>query len=227
MIRPASNCCGVFTLLFGVEVICLLNLISAIFVVSLVSSTEILTISGIKIPPATQVLYGAWCLIGIPLIISAGVGAVYRVESQLRAYFYYLGAQMFLMMFYFILMLFSGDVCSTVVSLDLQRMGSSLVCGFTDAFAIFWMLIDLGVFLYLIYIVWSAAEHISMSFFPDLVAYKQRLHTQVGQPISQAASMKAPAHLQGDINRSRQQADVLSAHMSVDAQRLDAQVARS
>mmetsp|Transcript_9150 Transcript_9150/g.22439 ORF Transcript_9150/g.22439 Transcript_9150/m.22439 type:complete len:229 (+) Transcript_9150:158-844(+) len=222
--KPANNCCGFFTLLFGVEVICLINLIQAIATVALVSSTEVISIGGVKIPPLTQVLYGAWCLIGIPIVINAGLGAVYRVEGQLRFYFYYLSLQLVLTTAYFIAMLFEGDVCSTVVSVDLQRMGSSMVCGFTDAFAIFWMLINIGFFVYLIYIIWSAAEHVSMSFFPDLVAYKQRLHGQVGQPIAQPVTVKPPAHLMPDIMRSRQQADGLANQAAADFNRISQHV---
>ncbi|CAD7972254.1 unnamed protein product [Amoebophrya sp. A120] len=218
--KPANNCCGFFTLLFGVEIICLLHLVAAITVVCLISSTEVISIGGVKIPPITQVLYGAWCLIALPIIIAAGIGAVYRVESQLRLYLYYLIAQTAFTAFYFVMMLFTGDVCSAAVSVDLQRMGSSMVCGFTDAFAVFWMLINLGIFLYIIFIIWSAAEHVSMSFFPDLVAYKQRLHSQVGQPIAQPITVKPPAHLQADVQRSRDQAALLAQAVSTDAARV-------
>eukprot|EP00391_Amoebophrya_sp_Ameob2_P009136 CAMPEP_0178985220 /NCGR_PEP_ID=MMETSP0795-20121207/2033_1 /TAXON_ID=88552 /ORGANISM="Amoebophrya sp., Strain Ameob2" /LENGTH=223 /DNA_ID=CAMNT_0020676157 /DNA_START=150 /DNA_END=822 /DNA_ORIENTATION=+ len=217
--KPANNCCGFFTLLFGVEVICLINLIQAIATVALVSSTEVISIGGVKIPPLTQVLYGAWCLIGIPIVINAGLGAVYRVEGQLRFYFYYLSLQLVLTTAYFIAMLFEGDVCSTVVSVDLQRMGwlHGCVRDLLDAD-------QLGFFVYLIYIIWSAAEHVSMSFFPDLVAYKQRLHGQVGQPIAQPVTVKPPAHLMPDIMRSRQQADGLANQAAADFNRISQHV---
>uniref|UniRef100_A0A7S1S7Q4 Uncharacterized protein n=1 Tax=Alexandrium catenella TaxID=2925 RepID=A0A7S1S7Q4_ALECA len=52
----------------------------------------------------------------------------------------------------------SGSACGAVVAPEIQRMGASFVCSFTEAFILSWTLILGLVHLYVTYIVWSAAE---------------------------------------------------------------------
>ena len=113
---------------------------------------------------------------------------MYRVESHLRIYSYYLVANFCLTLCFWVSFLVTGGVCNTVVSEEMQKMGNAFVCGFTDAFAVLWMLIGSVIMLYIIYIIWSAAEEVAKSFFPELLAYKQKLQQRqlVAEPISGA-----------------------------------------
>lgn len=173
--RPSHTCCGCVSLLIGVETICLLSLLTCISIISSVSSQGTLRVSTFHIEAWLQVLIGAFAFVGIPITISAGVAAVYRIELPLRAFFFYLLIGFFFGIGIPIWFLASGSLCDSMVSNEVQKMGSSFVCGFTDTFTFFWTLI-LGVLhAYLIYVVWSAAEEIAEAPYPELMKYSDAL----------------------------------------------------
>lgn len=174
-VRPSHTCCGCVSLLIGVEVICLLTLLTCVSIIASVSSKGTLTVSTFHVSSTLQVLAGAFAFIGIPITISAGVAAVYRIELPLRAFFFYLLVSFFFGIGIPLWFLASGSLCDSIVTQEVQRMGSSFVCGFTDTFTFFWTLI-LGVLhAYLIYIVWSAAEEIAEAPYPELMKYSDAL----------------------------------------------------
>merc|ERR1719421_1869868 len=57
----------------------------------------------------------------------------------------------------------------------MQRMGNSFVCGFVETFFFFWVLIMCVIQLYLMYVVWSAAEEMSETAYPELIRYSEAL----------------------------------------------------
>jgi len=171
----ASNaplCCGAFSLTVGVELICLVNLLVAIFIIATVSSVEPITVGNIIISPNMQVLVAAWAAAGIPLIVGAGVGIVYRIDVFLRSYQWYLVATTAIEGLFFIKFLISGSVCSTFAPRDLERLGTTFVCGLTDTFALFWGLIVIGLSSYFLYIVWAAQIDIKKGYWPELMRYR-------------------------------------------------------
>merc|ERR1719271_508150 len=105
-----------------------MHLISNICLISIASSVEPIELVGISISPTVQVLNAAWALGGIPVIIGAGVGAVYRIESHLRLYYWYLVMTLILDAFWWAAFLVSGSICGSAVSQDVQRMGTAFVC---------------------------------------------------------------------------------------------------
>lgn len=127
----------------------------------------------------TQVWNAAWALLGIPFIIGAGVGMLYRIESQLRMYFWYSLTTFFLNCIWWLSFLYSGDLCKTIVGKEVQHMGTAFVCGFTDTFVFFWMLIAILVDLYCVYIIWSAAEEAGRSSYPELMKYSSALKSHL------------------------------------------------
>jgi hypothetical protein len=172
---PASNaplCCGAFSLLVGVELICLVNLLVAVFVIATVSSVISVTVGNIVISPNVQVLVAAWAAAGIPLVVGAGVGIAYRIEVFLRCYFWYIAATIAIQGVFFIKFLISGSVCSTFAPKDLERLGTTFVCGMTDTFALFWGLIAIGISSYFLYIVWAAQMDIKKGYWPELMKYR-------------------------------------------------------
>merc|ERR1719213_591275 len=70
-------------------------------------------------------------------------------------------------------MLAAGSLCDSVVTPEVQRMGSAFVCGFTDSLTFFWTLVFGAVDCYLIYIVWSAAEEVGEAPYPELMKYSE------------------------------------------------------
>lgn len=171
----ATLCCGVFSLLVGVELICAAHLLLCIANISVASSIEPLKISGVVISPFAQIVNAAWSLAGIPIIVGAGVGMLYRMEAQLKMYFNYMVVSFLAALFWWMSFLFSGSICETVVSRDVQRMGTAFVCGFTDTFVFFWMLLLLVILAYFIFIIYSAAQEVKESSYPNLMRYSGAL----------------------------------------------------
>jgi len=167
----ATLCCGVFSLLVGVELICFFHMMACIFNISVASSQEPLMIQGVEVSTNAQIFNAAWSLLGIPIIVGAGVGMLYRMESQLKTYFYYMVASFLLAASWWFSFIFSGSICGTIVARDVQRMGTAFVCGFTDTFVFFWMLLVLVILLYCIYIVYAASQEVKESSYPNLMRY--------------------------------------------------------
>merc|ERR1719408_573246 len=122
-----------------------------------------------------QVLAAAWALIGIPVIIGAGVGALYRIEANLRLYVMYMAMSLVFGAFFALRVLVNGAMCGTIATKEVQRMGSVFVCGFVDVFQFFWMLILGLIHVYFMYVVWSAAEEVAQTSFPELLRYTDAL----------------------------------------------------
>lgn len=173
--RPTTVCCGCLSLLVGVELICLLDLINCVQMIALASSREPLVYNGLMIGTTSQVVLAAWSLLGIPIVIGAGIGALYRVELHLRLYFMYKAINLVLGALFFVGFLFQGAVCASVVSKEMQRVGTAFVCGFMDTFVFFWMLILGLVHVYFMYIIWSASEEVARTTYPELLKYTDAL----------------------------------------------------
>merc|ERR1719311_1536337 len=119
-----------------------------------------------------QVMLAAWATAGIPVVVGAGVGVLYRIETFLGTYFNYLIGTAAIELIWFVKFLVGGSVCSTLAPRDVQRLGTAFVCGLTDTFALFWGLIAIGITAYFIYIIWSAKEDIRKGYWPELLRYK-------------------------------------------------------
>lgn len=193
--RPSHTCCGCVSLTIGVEFICLLTLLTCISILSSVSSRTEVKVSTFSLPPEVQVVLGAWAFIGIPIAISSGCAVLYRVELPLRAFSMYLLVSFFFGVGIPLWFLLSGSLCETLVTPEVQKMGSSFVCGFTDTFTFFWTLIFGVLHAYLIYIVWSAAEEIALAPYPELMKYSNALK-HVYQP-------EAPPNFQYPLGEQR------------------------
>jgi len=142
-------------------------------------------VSSFTLSSQTQIWLGTWAFIGIPVTIVAGVAALYRIEMPLRAMFFYLTASFFIYIGLPLYLLASGSLCDTVVTPEVQRMGSAFVCGFTDSFVFMWTLIAAVCNLYIVYIVWSAAEEIAKAPYPELMRYSDALRSvQPPNPLS-------------------------------------------
>merc|ERR1719252_60710 len=174
---PLDNFCGC-SLLFGVEVISITQILYSIVSLSLASSKDKLEIGGVVISPDLEVAYAAWCLLGIPLAIAAGVGALYQMPFHLNLFVLYLTG---LLIFHLALVagaLYSGVLCAELVSPEVQRLGEHFVCTFVDVFFGFWGVMLLCTQAYCTYAVKSAADHLTeRSRYPELLKAAQRLRS--------------------------------------------------
>jgi len=175
MFKPARTCIGCCSLTIGVETISFVTLLSCIWAIATVTSKGDLDVFGHPLSPTIQCAVGTWAFLGILVAITSGTGVLHRLELPLRVFVFYLSVSFVGAIVGPMGFLLSGSLCDKVVSDDVQQLGSSFVCGFTDSFAFFCMLM-LGVCnAYAIYMVWSAAEEIALAPFPELIRYKEAL----------------------------------------------------
>jgi len=185
-----DHCCG-FSLLFGVEVIAAAQIIYSVLVLCFVSSKDELDVIGVTISPSVEVIYASWCLLGIPLAIAAGVGALYQMSFHLYTFALYLVGALVLHVGLIGGAVVSGQLCRELVAPELQRLGQHFVCSFIDTFLGFWGFMFLGVQFYCMLVVQSAAEHIvDRNRYPELLAAAEKLRGVPSPPQPEAPSFK-------------------------------------
>lgn len=181
-IRPLTDVLGCCNLLIGVELICLIAIIVDVLIISTCSSRLPLTVLGTTITPGLQVPVAAWAFIGIPIAVNAGVGMVYHMPNSVRLFYWYLVWSLPCIIYVPVVLLVSGSVCDSVVSKEVQHMGSMFVCGFANTFVLLWALMLLGLHLYTMWIVWSAAEEAVQSSKLSLTMYGKQLQGMLSEP---------------------------------------------
>ncbi|CAD7964987.1 unnamed protein product [Amoebophrya sp. A120] len=177
-LRPAQTFLGRYSITRGVLVIGFTHLFFCVFFLCSINSTHALNVFGVSINESTQVWFGAWFLLGIPIVIGGGIGVVYRVEFQLRRYYYYLVFNTSFIGLHVLGVVFSGQLCNATTSPYLRELASTLVCGSTNFLALLWIFIGAVVSAYCTWIVWSAAEEVQMAFFPELEAHLLKLEAE-------------------------------------------------
>jgi len=160
----------------GVELIAFLTLVFCITVISSVSSARTMNFEHfVGISPVVQCLIGAWSVIGIVVAINGGVAALYRMDSPLRVFYLWLIVTACLTLGIPMWLLASGSLCDAMVSKEVQKLGSSFVCSFTEALVFWWTLVIGTAIGYSVYVVWSAAEEIMLAPTPELMKYSSAL----------------------------------------------------
>jgi len=112
-----------------------------------------LNLEGVVVSELLQWVYGTFTLFSIIVIICAGVGVLYHIESHLNAYFYLLTAAALIDFVLFVVFLFWGRSCVTTHSTSAEHLGSTLRCGVQDGMTLLCLtalLIWRGVTLYLV-----------------------------------------------------------------------------
>lgn len=160
-VKPLRLAFGAMSLVVGVQLICLIHIICGIAILMVCTSVGSIKLVGIEIPPWKQMVGASWALIGMPIIIQGGVGALYRVNTPVMNYFYYLFATCVLDLAFLLSLFYEADMCSAVMPSEYISMGPSFVCGMTDAGLFLGFLFFGIVFLYFCFVVWSCAQEIS------------------------------------------------------------------
>lgn len=173
VLQPAPAVLGTCSLTAAVEMVCFAHLIVCVVFVSIVDSVNTVNFAGVEISPLMQCLTGAWFLLGIPVVIVAGVGAVYRVESHMPPYLLYLLGTFGGAIMWIILFIKYGNTCSTLQPVAGASSQASFVCGLSNGMVIFWMLMVLGVISGAMYLVWSMKEYIQKRVETELIRYQE------------------------------------------------------
>lgn len=174
VLTPAPGVLGVFPITVVVECICAIHLILCIIFVGTASSVSSVHVATMTITPVIQCLNAAWYLAGIPVIVLAGVGTIYRIEQLVRYYFWYLVASFLMCIVWIAFFIRRGSICHSIISTsgDVQ-MGANFICGLTDGFAVFWMLVLLWFLGWATYFVWSMVEYIRVRSETELLRFQE------------------------------------------------------
>jgi len=174
IITPAPGVLGGFSLLTAVEFICSVHLIVCMVIVASASSVTSVDYGGVRISGYMQCVNAAWFLAGMPLIIVGGVGAVFRVEFQLKVYLAYLVATFFVVLSWLGVVVMYGNACNAIKPKSgLYKKQALMVCQAGNGMVIFWMLVLVGVVAGSIYLVWSMLQYVKNRLLTELLRYQE------------------------------------------------------
>lgn len=157
--RPLNQfCCGC-PLSFGAVFIIALNLIQNAFYIFTATSNIILKVPtmGVGLSLTTQTLNAMFCVLGLPFIFAGIYGVLYRQESHIRLYLYYLVVTFALDLVFVLSYFLLQDICQAMPSV-LQEHGSAFACGFMRTFGLLFVLMVIGIEGYFMYAIWSFCE---------------------------------------------------------------------
>lgn len=157
-IAPLTLCCGSFPLVIGVLLVCFIHALINILMLSLSSSIEARYISTIKITPFWQVVACAWALLGNPIIILAGVAAMFRVPWPLRVYLYYLICTVVIAISFFANIFWLADVCGSTVPYPIRKLGETIICSASNTLAFSSILVCTALCMYSVWVIWSCEK---------------------------------------------------------------------
>lgn len=183
------------SLFVGTEVICFVVLALCSSIIALCSSAQSQRVLGVDITTQMQTSVATWASIGIPIAVVAGVGALYRVDHNVKLLFWYLLFSLPVVIYLPVWLMASGNACDRMVSDEIQEMGEAFVCGFTDTFLMMWIMMASVMHLLVTYIVWSASEEMADNLQMELTKYKGKLKSMAGVqgPTEQITHVMGPA----------------------------------
>lgn len=177
-IRPTDACCGAVPLTLATNVIGLMHIIVNTIIIYIASSRSDHNYAGVPVSATLARQFAVWAVIGVPIIIGGGVGMLYRVSSHVRVYAYYMLGTLIYFMIFETMLLTSSGACDALADRSLQRLGKGFVCGSAIAASLFFWLVEAWIWLYLVYIVWSASCEIHRSNYPELDFFITMLQQQ-------------------------------------------------
>lgn len=209
IITPAPGVLGGCSLLTAVELICLAHLIVCIIIVATASSITSVDYAGVRISGYMQCVNAAWFLLGIPMIIVGGVGAVFRVTFQIQVYLAYLCGTFFVTLFWLGVFIIYGNACNTIQPTSGQYKKQALiVCQAGNGMVIFWMLVLVGIVAGAIYLVWSMLQYVKTRLLNELLRYQEPWEC-VAALSDDMAAQEAKDRLQSQV---LQQAPIMSPY---------------
>lgn len=166
-IRPGNQfCCGC-SLTVGVYTILVFHMLGSLTVIGEAFHNIILKTEetlGANISLTWQTLLAGYFLIGIPLMISAWYGVKWRLEPQVRVYFYYICLTFLVDLSVVIALMFLWtDTCDLIPKEYREEPGHEWACDLARGLAISLACVSMLLHAYCIYVVWSMCEDIKHS----------------------------------------------------------------
>lgn len=173
----SSFCCGC-PLAFGTGLVVLVNLVQNLFYLTTATMSIILRIPGVSSGSmVTQTLNAAWCMLGLPFIAAGLWGVLYKQESNVRLFLWYLTMSFGLDVIFLVSYFTTTDLCGSAVPEAVKQHGSAFACGFMRLWSLVFVLAMLIVVAYFLFTVWSFCEDLKAggggAGFPALLASAQ------------------------------------------------------
>lgn len=173
LLTPAPSVLGACSLTAAVQLVCAVHLCVCIGILASVSSDRPIMAAGVEISGGYQCITGAWFLLGVPLIVHGGFGAVYYVESNLTIYMAYLAGTLVWAVAWIVIFVEYGNTCSTLQPGPDALAQASFVCGVSNGMVVFWMLALVGLIVAALYLVWSMREWAKRRLEAELIRYQE------------------------------------------------------
>lgn len=205
--KVPSAVCGT-SLTNAFEIACLAHLLICIAFVTSCSSAKPLDLGGAKITPLLQCLNATWCLVGVPLIILAGVSAIYRMATYLTLYFLYLVATLVMTLVWLFAFLKIGFVCETTqpilqsispptptTGIAYSPNGATFSCGMIDGVIVMFLALLVGFLCFSIYLVWAVNAQVVKRCGLELMRYREpwQSETLAGESMPVARQVQSGA----------------------------------
>lgn len=171
VISPSPTVFGICSVAAAVQLLCLVHLVTSIVVLTQVSSVNVATWGGLLVSPVFQCIVGAWFLLGIPIIIHAGVGVVYRLESHMVVYMWYLAGTTAWAGVWLILFIYFGNSCRTEHSGGVSA--ATFICGVSNGAITLEMIMLLVALGFAIHLVGSMKDFIKVRQETELIRYHE------------------------------------------------------
>lgn len=192
----------VTTCVYGV---CLIHLLICVLILSYLVVGHPHDMEGIIVSPVLQWVYGTFTMISITVIVCAGVGALYAIESHLNIYGMLLLVSVLLDIFLFVVFLLWGRSCSTKNSDSPYHLVATLSCGLRDGMLLFCLTLLIVFKLVGVWIVNKCRRYVSSATNQDLMPFlRKHLQTQMVEedfqepepmPMTWMPTMQQPANM--------------------------------
>jgi len=160
-ITPLKLCCGSVSLFIGVLIICFIHVLMNVLLLAFSSSTEAGYVGNIKIAPFWQICASAWGLLGMPIIVLAGVASMFRIPWPLKIYLYYLVATVVMALTFIVEIFALADVCGSTVPIPVRNLGENFICSASNTIVFCMILMTIGLCMYAVWVVWSCEKQLS------------------------------------------------------------------
>mmetsp|Transcript_19762 Transcript_19762/g.48023 ORF Transcript_19762/g.48023 Transcript_19762/m.48023 type:complete len:424 (-) Transcript_19762:64-1335(-) len=199
-VAPSSDFMG-SSLSTGVIVIGVVNFVVVLAVLSMLSSTQSQTFLGVSINRETQIAWGMWSLVGLPVIVAAMAGALYRIADFIYPYYGYFLLSTILYCLWSMYAVISGAVCVNTGTVHSFVKGNTRTrapeCLVTELVFFVVVLTVVLVLFYFVNIIYSCAENLRKEVDPSLVLYQAKLSSVpafLDPSTGPAGAMKTPQY---------------------------------
>mmetsp|Transcript_57986 Transcript_57986/g.164763 ORF Transcript_57986/g.164763 Transcript_57986/m.164763 type:complete len:185 (+) Transcript_57986:112-666(+) len=170
-----TSFCGAFPLPMGIVAALFWISIRTGFMLCYFSSSEDVMILGITVSATAQIVIAATALLGVPLVVLAGFGAVFRIEKHVGLLFQWFVFTLVIDVLGAGHIVIGGRVCSSLSTAYMMRQGPMFVCLFLGLGTMFWLAVVVLTEAYLTYVVWCQAEVLKRGEYAELLSYDAKM----------------------------------------------------